>query len=111
MAETIKITRALLALKQRSKGLSGVALAAKLGVNQPFMSKVLAGKRLPGRGLSGRAEFEYGVPISWWDEAVVDTPEARAAVENEITEWFEKRQGEPSGGAPAPEPFRGDRVA
>lgn len=95
MSETIKITRALVALKQRSAGLSGVDLAAELGVNQPFMSRVLAGKRLPGRVLAGRAENRYGIPFAWWDDEIESTPTTLERVEREITAWFEKNPHDP----------------
>jgi hypothetical protein len=96
VSETIKITRALVALKQRSVGLSGVDLAIRLRVNQPFMSRVLAGKRLPGRGLAGQAQRAYGIPIAWWDEEVSSKPADLEKTEAEIAAWFEKN--------PPPEP-------
>jgi len=112
VSETIKITRALVALKQRSAGLSGVDLAIRLGVNQPFMSRVLAGKRLPGRALAGQAQRAYGIPITWWDEEVSAKPADIEKTEAEIAAWFEKNPPPELAEVAPPGTFRGgDRVA
>ena len=61
-------------LSEAASGLTGDALAAKVGSTQSFISRVLAGKRRPGRKLAAVIQHEFPtVTASSWDLPPVES--------------------------------------
>lgn len=71
MAQATHITLGAARLAEAAKGLglSGEALAAKLGCSQPHMSRILNGQRRPSYELAARIEDHFQIPARAWAEA------------------------------------------
>lgn len=74
VSDTVHLTKGLLRLQAATEGLTGAQIGEKLGATQSFISRLLAGTRLPGRALAGTIANAYGIPVRLWDVAA-DAPD------------------------------------
>jgi transcriptional regulator with XRE-family HTH domain len=57
-----------------TEGLSQNDAAAAVECDSGNFSRILSGKKLPGRALAVRIAARFGVPVERWDEPATDAP-------------------------------------